>query len=249
MNHLQLNKILFTLLTFAMGSVMPAGVNAAASTPAGLNVSVGGVISPGSCTPTSNAVSFDIKKINPNSLKEKAETPLAPIVQPLSIKCDGGDAAVTLSVTGALMAPKESEEALDHKSTGIKADAKKGYIYDLVDSATATSRIGRYVFQFRDFSFTTAAANGKPEKALIASSVDRAAWATAADTAANAAQLKSDGSTYVTFVAADKTGVPVTASLFSGNIVVGAVISPKSELKLNDNLTFRGETTITLSYL
>ncbi|CAB3892246.1 MAG: hypothetical protein ACWGIK_01205 [Achromobacter pulmonis] len=253
MNHLQSSKILLAALACAAGAVTSVDASAAPSAPAGtagLNVAVGGVITPGSCTPAAKSVAFDLKKINPASLKEKAETPLAPIVQPLSIKCDGGDAAVALSVTGALKAAKAYDESLDHKATGIRAASKKGYIYDLVDAATATNRIGRYVFQFRNFRYTTAAAtDGKAVKALVASSEDRAAWSTAADTDENAAQLKSDGSNYVTFVDAATPTVPVRASLFDGDIVIGAVVSPKSELTLNDNLTFRGEATITLSYL
>lgn len=245
MKHSHTRKILFAVLACA-GSAAASAQNAPA--PSTLNVAVGGVISPGSCTPTSGAIAFDMKKINPASLKDKAETPLAPIVQPLSIKCDG-DAAVALSVAGTVKAPTPSDAALDHKATGIQAEAKKGYIYDLVDAATSTTRIGRYVFQFRNFQYTTAAANGKQAKALVVTSSDRAAWANAADTAANAAQLKSDGTTYVTFADPATPTVPVSASLFNGDIVIGAVIQPKSELTINTDLTFRGETTITLSYL
>ena len=161
MNHLQSSKILLAALACAAGAVASVDASAAPSAPAGtagLNVAVGGVITPGSCTPAAKSVAFDLKKINPTSLKEKAETPLAPIVQPLSIKCDGGDAAVALSVTGALKAAKAYDESLDHKATGIRAASKKGYIYDLVDVATATNRIGRCVFQFRNVRYTTAAA-------------------------------------------------------------------------------------------
>lgn len=189
-----------------------------------------------------------MKKINPASLKEKAETPLAPIVQPLSIKCDGGDASVALSVAGTLKAPTASDTALDHKATGIQAEARRLHLR-LVDAATSTTRIGRYVFQFRNFQYTTAAATGTQAKALVVTSSDRAAWTNAADTAANAAQLKSDGTTYVTFSDPATPTVPVSASLFNGDIVIGAVIRPKSELTINTDLTFRGETTITLSYL
>ncbi|MFY2995830.1 hypothetical protein ACOTH8_21145 [Achromobacter xylosoxidans] len=250
MKHFQIRKILFAVLAcagFATASAQNAP--AAAPAPSTLNVAVGGVISPGSCAPTSGAISFDMKKINPASLKEKVETPLAPIVQPLSIKCDGGDAAVALSVAGTVKAATPSDNALEHKATGIQAEAKKGYIYDLVDAATSTTRIGRYVFQFRNFQYTIGATNSKPAKALVVTSSDRAAWATAADTAANAAQLKSDGTTYVTFADLATPTVPVSASLFNGDIVIGAVIQPKSELTINNDLTFRGETTITLSYL
>lgn len=250
MKHCYTRKLLFAALAFAGGATASAqNAPAAAPAPSTLNVTVGGLISPGSCTPTSGAISFDMTKINPASLKDKTETPLAPIVQPLSIKCDGGDAAVALSVAGTVKAAKPSDTALDHKATGIQAEAKKGYIYDLVDVATSNTRIGRYLFQFRNFQYTAAAANSKPTKALVVTSSDRAAWANAADTAANAAQLKSDGTTYVTFADPATPTVPVSASLFNGDIVVGAVIQPKSELTINTDLAFRGETTITLSYL
>lgn len=250
MKHFHSSKILFAALACAAGTTASAAnPPAAASAPTALNVKVSGVISPGSCTPTSGAISFDMKKVSPASLKDDAETPLAPIVQPLSIKCDGGDAAVALSVAGTVKAAIISEDALNHKATGISAGAKKGYIYDLVDAATSATRIGRYVFQFRNFRYTAAAANGVAAAALVVTSPDRAAWTSAANTAANAAQLKSDGSSFVSFADPATPDVPVSASLFSGDIVIGAVIQPKSALTLNNDLAFRGETTITLSYL
>ncbi|MCD0504410.1 hypothetical protein LPZ50_15490, partial [Bordetella petrii] len=70
------------------------------------------------------------------------------------------------------------------------------------------------------------AANGKQAKALVVTSSDRAAWASAADTAAKAAQLKSDGTTFVTFADPATPTVPVSASLFNGDIVIGATIQP-----------------------
>lgn len=248
MKQIQIRHLLFVMLACSGGAVASAQTAPAAATPATLNVAVGGVISPGSCTPASSAIAFDLNKINPASLKDKAETPIAPIVQALSIKCDG-DAAVALSVAGAAKAATPSEAALDHKATGIQAEAKKGYIYDLVDVATATKRIGRYAFQFRNFTYTTSADNAKPLKAGVVTSSDRASWTLAADTAANAAQLKSDGSTFVSFVDPGTPAVPVSAKEFNGSIVIGAAILPKSELTINDELKFRGETTITLSYL
>lgn len=245
MKHSHFPKLLFVALACAAGAAASAATPAATGS---LNVVVGGVISPGSCTPASGAISFDMKKVGPASLKNAAETPLAPIVQPLSIKCDG-DASVALSVAGTVKAATASDAALDHRGTGIRAEAQKGYIYDLVDAATSTARIGRYVFQFRNFRYTTAAASSAAAKALVVTSNDKTAWTNAADSAANAGQLKADGSSFVTFVDPAAPTVPIAASLFSGDIVVGAVIQPKSELKLNDELTFRGETTITLSYL
>ncbi len=250
MKHPHSSKILFAALACAAAATVSTAHAQAtkAAAPAALQVKVGGVITPGSCTPAADALSFDMKKLNPASLKDNAETPLAPIVQRLSIKCQG-DAAVALSVAGTAKAATVSEDALDHKATGINAEAKKGYIYDLVDAATSNTRIGRYVFQFRNFSYTTAAANGTAAKAVVVSSNDKAAWTNAADTAANAAQLKSDGTSYVSFADPATPAVPVSASLFDGDIMIGAVILPKSALTLNTDLSFRGETTITLSYL
>lgn len=247
MKHQHSSKILFAALACAAAATASTA-NAQPASPAALQVKVGGVITPGSCTPAADALAFDMKKVNPASLKEKAETPLAPIVQRLSITCQG-DAGVALSVAGTARAATASEDALDHKGAGISAEAKKGYIYDLVDAATSNTRIGRYVFQFRNFSYTTAAANGTAAKAVVVSSSDKAAWTNAADTAANAAQLKSDGTSFVSFADPATPTVPVSASLFDGDIMIGAVIQPKSALTLNTDLTFRGETTITLSYL
>jgi hypothetical protein len=53
----------------------------------------------------------------------------------------------------------------------------------------------------------------------------------------------------VSFADPATPAVPVSASLFDGDIMIGAVIQPKSALTLNTDLSFRGETTITLSYL
>ncbi|MFY4258920.1 hypothetical protein ACOTCG_15090 [Achromobacter xylosoxidans] len=252
MKQIQSRHLLFAILACAASAAASAqsstATPTAAATPSTLNVAVGGVISPGSCTPASSAIAFDLNKINPTSLKDKAETPLAPIVQDLSIKCDG-DTSVALSVAGTAKAAAPSDAAFDHKATGIQAEAKKGYIYDLVDVATTTKRIGRYVFQFRNFTYTTSADNAKALKATVVTSSDRASWTSVAETTANAAQLKSDGSTFVSFANPATPAVPVSAKEFDGSIVIGAAIVPKSELTINDELKFRGETTITLSYL
>jgi len=248
MKQIQIRHLLFVMLACSGGAVASAQTAPAAATPATLNVAVGGVISPGSCTPASSAIAFDLNKINPASLKDKIETPIAPIVQALSITCDG-NTAIALSVAGSAKAATPLDTAFDHKATGIQAEAKKGYIYDLVDVDTATKRIGRYVFQFRNFTYTTTADEAKPQKAAVVTSSNRTSWTTATDTEANAAQLKSDGSNFVSFADPKTPAVPVSAKEFDGSIVIGAAIVPKSELTINDELKFRGETTITLSYL
>ena len=70
-----------------------------------------------------------------------------------------------MSVGGSSNLAVPDENGLKHTATGIVAEAKKGYIYDLVDQATSKERIGRYVFQFRKyFRYTTTAANGNPPR-------------------------------------------------------------------------------------
>ena len=69
-----------------------------------------------------------------------------------------------MSVGGSSNLAVPDENGLKHTATGIVAEAKKGYIYDLVDQATSKERIGRYVFQFRNFRYTTTAANGNPPR-------------------------------------------------------------------------------------
>lgn len=269
MKHIQSSKILLALLACAAGVAtvvsMPAaaqsdapaaaaaGAPGAASVPSSLNVAVGGTITPGSCKPTLAEIKFNETKVNGNSLKETAETPLPPVVQSFSITCESGDAAIALSVGGSSNLAVPEETGLTHTATGIVAEAKKGYIYDLVDQATSKERIGRYVFQFRNFRYTTTAANGKSTKTVVVTSADKATWATAADTATHASQLKSDGSTFVTFAESGQSTVPVAAKEFSGDIVIGAVIQPKTALKaalkISSDLAFYGTTTLVLSYI
>ncbi len=261
MKHIQYSKILRAVLACAAGVavvvpiVATAQSTGAASTPAAagsatvnLNVAVGGTLTPGSCTPDAGDVNFNLNKINVDSLRDKTETPLAPIVQSLTIKCDA-DTRVALSARGDTNLPVASETGLTHVATGIVAEAKKGYIYDLVDQATSKERIGRYVLQFRDFRYTTGSSNGTPLKALVVTSADKNTWVNAADSVAHASQLKADGSTFVSFAAEGKVSEAVMAKLFTGNIVIGAVILPKSQLKVNADLAFHGTTIITLSYI
>ncbi|MEE9889485.1 MAG: hypothetical protein PBU96_08590 [Stenotrophomonas geniculata] len=249
MKRSQFCKAMFAALACASSVTAVAATTPTPTGPVGLNVKVGGVISPGSCTPESGAVSFDMKKIRPTALLEKAATPLAAAAQPLVIKCDGGDTAVMLSVAGAVMAAVASDKELTHASAGINAGAKSGYIYDLVDAKDSSKRIGRYAFQFRNFRYKTAASTTAASDAVVVTSTDKVTWAKAAETATNAAQLKADGSSYLTFADPATPAVPVRASVFSGNVVIGAALQPKSELVITDDLTFRGETTITLAYL
>ena len=208
---------------------------------------------PGSCKPTLAEIKFNETKVNVDSLKDTAETPLPPAVQSFSITCESGDAAIALSVGGSSNLAVPDENGLKHTATGIVAEAKKGYIYDLVDQATSKERIGRYVFQFRNFRYTTTAANGKSTKTVVVTSADKATWATAADTATHASQLKSDGSTFVTFAESGQSTVPVAAKEFSGDIVIGAVIQSKTALKealkISSDLAFYGTTTLVLSYI
>ena len=198
-------------------------------------------------------IKFNETKVNVDSLKDTAETPLPPAVQSFSITCESGDAAIALSVGGSSNLAVPDENGLKHTATGIVAEAKKGYIYDLVDQATSKERIGRYVFQFRNFRYTTTAANGKSTKTVVVTSADKATWATAADTATHASQLKSDGSTFVTFAESGQSTVPVAAKEFSGDIVIGAVIQSKTALKealkISSDLAFYGTTTLVLSYI
>ena len=156
-----------------------------------------------------------------------------------------------MSVGGSSNLAVPDENGLKHTATGIVAEAK-GYIYDLVDQATSKERIGRYVFQFRNFRYDHGRER-KSTKTVVVTSADKATWATAADTATHASQLKSDGSTFVTFAESGQSTVPVAAKEFSGDIVIGAVIQSKTALKealkISSDLAFYGTTTLVLSYI
>ena len=251
MKHIQTSKILFAALACVMGATATAADNAPASPssakagPVTLQVKVGGSIKPGNCKPTS-ALDFSMQAMNPASLSEKNETPMAPVDQDLTITCTGADTMIALSAGSSTMAPTANDDALDHKGAGIKAAGKGGYIYDLVDEKGA-NRIGRYVFQFQGFTYKTE--NGKDALAAdVISSTDRAAWTIAVNANDNAGQLKADGTNYISFAALKGT-TPVAASSFTGKVRIGAVISPKSKLTITEKLEFRGGTTITLTYI
>ena len=140
-----------------------AGAPGAASAPSSLNVAVGGTITPGSCKPTLAEIKFNETKVNVDSLKDTAETPLPPAVQSFSITCESGDAAIALSVGGSSNLAVPDENGLKHTATGIVAEAKRLYLRS-GRPATSKERIGRYVFQFRNFRYTTTAANGNPPR-------------------------------------------------------------------------------------
>jgi hypothetical protein len=63
------------------------------------------------------------------------------------------------------------------------------------------------------------------------------------------AQLKRDGSNYVSFADTKANTVPVLASTFEGDLMISPLILAKKDLKLTGDLKFEGGATITLNYL
>ncbi|MEK6290397.1 MAG: hypothetical protein V4793_03240 [Paraburkholderia tropica] len=242
------SKILLAALTGVTSATVAAVPPVAPQTSSAIQLSVGGVISPGSCTIAQGPLAFDMKAINAASLSKKDETPIAPLSSKLSITCGSANASFTLSVSNtnkSSTVPVTTQ--LTHAGTGIKAD--QAYVYDLFNPAEGNKRIGRYAFQFRDFTYKKMGEGETRQKALVVTSADKVTWANGADTDANSGQLKNDGSTYVSFADKAATGTPVRANSFEGNIVVGAVIRPTSEFSTANELSFEGSATITLTYL
>lgn len=242
------SKFLLATLTGVTSAMVAAAPPVAPPATAAFQLNVGGVISPGSCTIAQGPLVFDMNAIDSASLSKKDETPIAPLSSKLSITCGSANAAFALSVTAANKSSTTTPVTtqLAHMSTGIKAD--QVYVYDLVSSTDGT-RVGRYAFQFRDFTYQKTGAGETSHKAQVITSSDRATWANAANTDANSGQLKNDGTTFVSFADPAATSTPVRANIFEGNVVIGAVIRPTSEFSTANELSFQGAATITLTYL
>lgn len=211
-------------------------------------INVTGAIAPGSCTPASGALTFDMKSINPKSLNADKVTELPNVSNKVKITCTA-DTAIALNVTSSTTAPAKwgSTEMKNHKG-GVSTYEPS--LYDLVDPADGNKRVGVYAMQLRNFVYTGGGTGSKPTKANVIKSDDKASWAYVADLNGwDTAQLKRDGSNYLSFSDDATNTVPVLASVFEGDLVVVPLMLAKKDLKLIGDLKFEGSATITLNYL
>ncbi|PCE27065.1 hypothetical protein BWP39_09775 [Paraburkholderia acidicola] len=210
-------------------------------------ISVTGTITPGSCTPASGNLTFDMKNINPKSLSNDAVTRLPGIAQKVRITCTA-DAAIALNVTGSTKASTAYGSDMEDHPAGVST--RQPFQYDLVNTANGNSLVGVYGMQFRNFTYTGGGTGSVATKAVIIQSDDKNSWSyTAKESGWNVAQLKKDGSNYVSFADTNANTTPVLASVFEGDLLIAPLILAKKDLKLTGDLKFEGGAVITLNYL
>lgn len=241
MKH-HINKLLASLLTCAATTAV-----AQSSTPT-FKINITGTIAPGSCIPSSGTVTFDMKTINPNSLNNDKETMLNGISNPIKITCTA-DTAIALNVTGYTKGPGEYQKDMPNHPAGMST--WYGALYDLVNPADNNSRIGVYAMQFRDFTYSGGGAGSVVSKAEIITSDDKNSWVnkTSDPNGWNTAQLKKNGSNFISFADPKANTTPVLASEFEGKLILAPMFLAKKDLKLKGDVKFEGGATITLNYL
>lgn len=238
------SKLLAALLACA-ASTGALAQNAPAAAPS-FKINVTGTITPGSCTPASGDLTFDMKSINPKSLNNDKVTMLSGITNKIKITCTA-DTAIALNVTGYTKASKAYGSNMEHPS-GTKTETYS--LYDLVNPADGNSPVGVYAMQFRNFQYTGNGVGAVTTKADIIKSTDKSSWTNNADqTGWNNAQLAKDGSNYISFADPKANTTPVLASTFEGELMLAPLILAKKDLKLTGDLKFEGGATITLNYL
>ncbi|WP_186182708.1 DUF1120 domain-containing protein [Burkholderia gladioli] len=249
MKH-QSSKLVVAILSAVSTAAMaadpaptPAATAAGAPT---FEIKVTGTIKPGSCTPQQATLAYKLDDLTPSGLNNTDVTMLPGKSNNISITCTA-DTAIALSATSSSNIGTPYKQDINNHKAGFSSH--KGYLYDLVDSST-NKRVGVYGFQFRNFKYQGGGQTSALSPAVVVTSADKASWST--DSNLNnwdVAQLKNDGTSYVSFADPGAAGKPVLASLYQGEILVAPTISPKQELTLTGELAFQGSTTITLSYL
>lgn len=211
-------------------------------------INVTGTITPGSCTPASGDLTFDMKRINPTSLNADKVTMLSGITQKVKITCTA-DTAIALNVTGSTKASgKNYGSNMDNHPAGTST--YEASLHDLVNPTDGNSRVGVYAMQFRNFTYTGGGTGSVPTKAAVIKSDDKVSWSYADNLNGwDTAQLKRDGSNYVSFADTKANTIPVLASVFEGDLMISPLILAKKDLKLTGDLKFEGGATITLNYL
>lgn len=210
-------------------------------------INVTGTIAPGSCTPAASALTFDMKNINPKSLNVDKVTMLPALTNKVKITCTA-DTAIALNVTSSTSAPAKWDSELKNHPQGVST--REPSLYDLVDPADGNKRIGVYGMQFRNFMYTGGGTGSTPTKASVIKSDDKVSWSYTSDQNGwDTAQLKRDGSNYVSFSDEKTQTVPALASVFEGELLIAPLILAKKDLKLTGDLKFEGGATITLNYL
>ena len=186
-----------------------AGAPGAASAPSSLNVAVGGTITPGSCKPTLAEIKFNETKVNVDSLKDTAETrcrlPSNPFPSRARAVMRQSPCLSAAPVIWRFLMKTAQAHGHGHRGRGQKAISTIWSTRQRRRSASAGMSSSSAI------SATTTAANRKSTKTVVVTSADKATWATAADTTTHASQLKSDGSTFVTFAESGQSTVPVAA--------------------------------------
>ncbi|MFV7425498.1 hypothetical protein ACNPNN_20750 [Stenotrophomonas geniculata] len=240
MNHIS-TKLLVGLLALAATS------GAMAQAAPSFKINVTGTIAPGSCTPVTGDLTFDMKSINPRSLNNDAVTMLAGITNKVKITCTA-DTAIALNVTGSTKAPGTYGSNVEDHPAGMSTSAAN--VFDLVNPADGNKRVGVYLMQFRNFTYTGAAAGAVTAPAAVVKSTDKVTWSHSSSLNAwDSQQLKPDGSNYLSFADMNAKTAPVRASVFEGELVVAPTILAKKQLALTGDLKFEGGAVITLSYL
>lgn len=240
------SKLLAALLACAASTGALAQTAPAAAPSFKINVT--GTITPGSCTPASGDLTFDMKSINPKSLNNDKVTMLSGITNKIKITCTA-DTAIALNVTGYTKASKTYGSNMESHPAGTSTTEDS--LYDLVNPADGNSRVGVYAMQFRNFVYTGGGTGAVASKAEIIKSDDKNSWSnnTSSPNGWNTAQLKKDGSNYVSFADPKANTTPVLASTFEGELMLAPLILAKKDLKLTGDLKFEGGATITLNYL
>ncbi|MBB1627539.1 hypothetical protein [Achromobacter sp. UMC71] len=238
---------LFAALVACAASAGALAQTAPAAAPS-FKITVTGTIAPGSCTPSSGDLTFDMKSINPKSLNADKVTTLSGITQKVKITCTA-DTAIALNVTGSTKASgKAYGSNMDNHPAGTST--YEASLYDLVNPSDSNSRVGVYAMQFRNFTYTGGGTGSVATKAVVIKSDDKVSWSYSDNLNGwDTAQLKRDGSNYVSFADTKANTVPVLASTFEGDLMISPLILAKKDLKLTGDLKFEGGATITLNYL
>ncbi|ALX85409.1 hypothetical protein APT56_20630 [Achromobacter denitrificans] len=242
------SKLLSALLACAASTSVMAQAAAPQAAAPSFKINVTGTIAPGSCTPASGALTFDMKSINPKSLNNDKLTMLSAISNTIKITCTA-DTAIALNVTGYTKAPTAFGSNVNDHPAGMSTYEVS--LYDLVNPADNNSRVGVFGMQFRDFTYTGGGSGSVASKAEIIKSDDKNSWSnnTSSPNGWDTAQLKKDGSNFISFADPKANTTPVLASVFEGKLVLAPTILAKKDLKLTGDLKFEGGATITLNYL
>ena len=239
------------LLAVLLASAASAGAMAQQSAAPSFNVKVTGTITPGSCSPASNELLFNMGDIDPAGLKVSEVTQQKAITQPITITCTA-DTAIALSVTGSRKAAGAAYAVdMTHLVGAGQIQAAAAYLFDLLDPNNNNARVGVYAMQLRGFKYTGGGEGAVTKDAVVINSADKGAtWAANTDmTAWYMGQWKVDGSNLLSFATTEANTTPVAAKTFTGSLVIAPQILPKKDIKITGELKFEGGATITLTYI